>query len=481
MPAFRNHMHAVVTFLILAFAVAGAILAESPLPAGEPLAIGLEKQLLVDDYLLAEMSNADFELGTVTKANEGRPIFTEGWFYGTVLHDEGRFKMWFRRPENQGYGYAESDDGIAFVPRAHVTGINFAGDYTMSVLVDPHETDAAHRYKAAYDGPGMAAALAHSADGIRWTPYNQGRAVTGRAADTYNQVLWDEGAQTYRLFTRTDFGTAGGSGEVRGNRGMTNADIKSDPTRWHTVREWIFDRDGADEPQRRQIYALTDSILHNIHFALMSVYEWPGDVSEGPADLEARHERDIMNFYIATSRDGDQWNLRWVYAQQPLVPRGPDGSFDKDIVFPSSAIVTHQDRHWIYYAGANERHGTPEVAFPRRHAIGLATLRLDGFVGVAAKNEPASITTRSFRLDGGKLALNVDAREGYLLVEVLDEAGAPIPGFTRHQATRYSNIDELSLRPAWNHHTDLAPLVGKIVRLRFELQNARLYALQVER
>ena len=61
----------------------------------------------------------------------------------------------------------------------------------MSVSIDPHETDPRHRYKAAYYGPGVRAALAHSADGIHWSSYNEGQPVTGRAADTHNQILWD--------------------------------------------------------------------------------------------------------------------------------------------------------------------------------------------------------------------------------------------------------------------------------------------------
>jgi len=82
----------------------------------------------------------------------------------------------------------------------------------------------------------------HSPDGIHWTPYNNGKPVTGRASDSYNQVLWDEGAKTYRLLTRTDFGRDGS--EIRGSRMMVNPDPKANPTAWKTVRAWHFDREG---------------------------------------------------------------------------------------------------------------------------------------------------------------------------------------------------------------------------------------------
>lgn len=289
--------------------------------------VGLRKQLFVDDYLVDELRNVTRELGTVKKANNGKLLFKAGRFYGTVHFDDGRFKMWYRHHGNTGYGYAESKDGIHFKPITNVTGINFAGDYTLSVTIDAHESEPKHRYKAAYDAPGMAAGLAHSADGIRWSLYNAGQPVTHRAADTYNQIIWDEDAAVYRLFTRTDFGTAGGQNEWRGTRSMTNADVKSKPANWKTIRNWEFNREGKAERRRRQVYALTDWIYHGVHVALISVYEWPGDLSEGGSDLRKRHERDVMNFYIATSRDGDKWDLRWVYASQPMIPRGLDGAF----------------------------------------------------------------------------------------------------------------------------------------------------------
>lgn len=80
--------------------------------------IGTNKQLLVDDYIISSSTNITRELGQVTKLNNSQPIF-DGWFYGTVLHDEGKFKLWHR--ENP-YGYAESSDGINFTRIAPLVG-----------------------------------------------------------------------------------------------------------------------------------------------------------------------------------------------------------------------------------------------------------------------------------------------------------------------------------------------------------------------
>jgi hypothetical protein len=457
-------------------AIVAAWNSSAPVGAGEPVIVGLQKQLIVDDHVLDEIRGVTRELGQVAKANDGRPILAEGRFYGTVLHDEGRFKLWFRKPGSEGYGYAESSDGLHFEKVADVAGINFAGDYTLAVEIDPHSGDPGRRFLGGYDAPGMAAGMAHSADGITWTPDNDGRPVTGRAADSYNQVLWDPLAQTYRLFTRTDFGTPGGATELRGTRSMANASPQSQPTAWRSVRAWKFDREGEAEAHRRQIYAVSCWIYEEVYFALLSVYEYPSDFSEGTStDHATRHERDVMNFYIATSRDGDTWDLGWVYSGTPMIPRGPAGAFDKDLLLPASTIVTHDDRHWLYYAGANERHGNEAVQFERPMALGLATLPLDRFVGLAAGDEPGAVTTRPFRLEGDALQVNVDARQGSVRIDLLDENGTPFPDYSASA----TGIDDIRWQPAWAAAPQLTALRGTVVRLRFQLQKARLYAFQL--
>src|SRR5687768_2047230 len=134
--------------LVVALTCAVVLLPDRTPPArGAPekgdatVAVGVRKQLLVDDRVIAEKTGVTRELGRPTKANGGKPIFTDGWFYGTVLHDEGKFKLWFRKPGTNGFGYAESKDGLAFEKKADLKGINFAGDYTLAVELDPNETD----------------------------------------------------------------------------------------------------------------------------------------------------------------------------------------------------------------------------------------------------------------------------------------------------------------------------------------------------
>ena len=456
----------------------------------DPIDVGAEKQLFVDDFVVASTKNIERLLGRVEK--DSRPIFAEGadhgWFYGTVLYDQGRFKMWHRN--RKGYGYAESTTGVEFQQKAVLEGINFAGDYTLAVELNRLDADPAHRFIAGYDAPGMAMGIAHSADGIHWTPYNGGKPVTYRAADTYNQVFWDPWERTYRLITRTDFGSGGGPRErtiakdfeVRGSRLMTNPDIQKRPADWNLVKHMAFIREGPKEYLRRQIYSMTVWQYSGVYFGLVFVYDYPADISEGrEVDYVRRHERNVLNFYLATSRDCEHWDFQWVYAGQPLVPRGPDRSFDKDSVAPASTIVTLDERHWLYYQGNNERHTCYEVDPPLTtepsKKLGLATLRLDGFVRLHAGFDRATVVTRPFVLEGDRLQVNVDASAGDVRVEVLDAGAQPIAGYSGESAKAYERVDALRLEPTWSQ--PLSALRGKKIRLRFSLRFADLYAFQV--
>lgn len=429
-------------FLLVLFSLAVSLQAEE-----RPITIGCRPQLMVDDRLIAEQTGLARLPVTVTKANDGRPLPIEGRLYGTVLHDGEKFRFWCRNL-TEGYHYSESLDGFHFERRGDVTGIPFAGDYTLAVE---------------FDRP--------SADGLAWTPLNEGRPVTYRAADTYNQILWDPTADHYRLLTRTDFGGAGGADELRGHRTMTNKDPWRNPTNWKTVGEWNLDKTG----KRRQIYAATHWIHERYHFALLSVYEWPGDLSEGPADLHQRHEKDVMNAYLVTSHDGVHWNMDPVESELPFIPRGPSGSFDKDLLLPSSSIVTWNNRHWLYYSGADERHGTPEVTFPRTIKIGLATFPLNRFYALAPMAASGSFTTKPFLYESATFTVNLDASAGSIDLELLDESGRPLgsPGQPRH--ARIQDVDATHHPIRWST-SDISP--GTPVRLRATVHNARLYSFQ---
>jgi len=493
----------------------GIVVLTPSIAAAEKLVpVGLQKQLLVDDYVIAEARNVTRELGTVKKCGivmkpsldtdfipprgkrgegyyerslksgkkpDGSRVALDFGYYLTVLRNEkaGKFQMWYMAWRLAGVGYAESKDGIKWTKPLVGKGgkdniVHLSQGFSCSIdggVPWGH----AEKYKAAFDSNTdrvCQPVLAHSSDGIRWTHYNNGRAVSHRAADTHNQILWDPIAQHYRLLTRTDLGAGGGAGEWRSTRVMVHNkgnDLRKHPTAWKI----LADRIRVDDPRkeknrwgqpRLQFNGMTCWIHEGVYFALMDVYTMDQREMFSGFEYQTRHEKDIMDFYIGTSRDGKNFDKSWIHARKPLVPRGPGGAFDKDGIKPPSQILTVGDEHWIYYAGMSERH----YSIGRDLKIGLAKLRLDGFICLQAKDKPATVITKPFKLEGDKLEVNVDAKTGWVQVELLDKKDKLISGFS----SKSKSLDKLRWAPKW----DLSKFKGRTVKLKFTLHNAKLYA-----
>jgi len=104
------------------------------------------------------------------------------------------------------------------------------------------------------------------------------------------------------------------------------------------------------------------------------------------------------------------------------------------------------------------------------------------------------IITRPFIFDGDKLTLNADVK-GRMKVAILDLPGKEITGFNtsstnprkkkKVQGYGLGDCDPVtgdSVRHVvtWKGNSHVGNLAGKVVRLRFEMQNAKLYAFGFE-
>ena len=500
----------------MALVIAGMIFLRTSISGAEPpVRVGLQKQLLVDDYVIAKKHNITRELGQpkklgvvmkpstptdldpVRKFPDGLPK-TGGYYeFGrrlSVLWNDKhqQFQMLYRAGGEQLTGYAESKDGIQWTkPVVSQDGksnlISHRGKdrgtfYEASFMIDPTVPwGHPEKYKAAFNPGNVRCAIAHSADGIHWKSYNDGMSVTGRAADTFNQILWDPIAKRYMLITRTDLGATGGLRESRASRIMVHEkgnDLNAHPAAWRTLVNV-----NVDDPEKKktkagvpvlQMESMNIWVYENVYFALMHVLTAGELTGSGGriavADPDKRPEADVIDYYIGTSRDCKDIDKSWIYARKPFIARGPDGSFDKAMLQPSSQIINRKDEHFIYYTGQYSQHHSPEAAKKESGRIGLAKLPLDRFISQQAGDKVGTITTKPFKLEGDKLEVNVDAKEGSLLIELLDEKDQPISGFS----SKSKGVDKLRLTPKW----DLSKLKGRSVKLKFTLQNAKLYAFQ---
>ena len=181
------------------------------------------------------------------------------------------------------------------------------------------------------------------------------------------------------------------------------------------------------------------------------------------------------------SRDGECWQRS---VGEPLIDLGGVGEWDRfQIMLTGAAPIPVGDKLYIYYRGTARRHAKLQREFDPRiaadqdegMAIGLATLRLDGFASINASFEGGRLMTRPFLLEGEQLWVNAKADYGKLAVELLDEENKVLPGYA---ATDCIDVveDGVALPVRWRAKNGVGELGGRPVGIRFILHNARLYS-----
>jgi len=143
------------------------------------------------------------------------------------------------------------------------------------------------------------------------------------------------------------------------------------------------------------------------------------------------------------------------------------------MVFASPEVIVGDELR-LYYGAWRKEHS---AGSENDGAIGLATLRLDGFVSLKATDRCGTIVTKPFNLQGRSLQVNADADKGELRVEILDQTGKQIEGFAAADCrpiTRYG----LRHNVTWSAKKQLGDLKGKTIRLMFVVKDAELYSFR---
>jgi len=123
---------------------------------------------------------------------------------------------------------------------------------------------------------------------------------------------------------------------------------------------------------------------------------------------------------------------------------------------------------------ATEHYWKDKASYLRRY-----TIRLDGFVSVNASFEGGELLTKPFIFKGDGLHVNFSSSAaGSILVELISEtAGKPIEGFTLNDCYPIFG-DSVDRKVEWKTASDLHAIQGKMVRLRFVLKDADIFAFQ---
>ncbi len=184
--------------------------------------------------------------------------------------------------------------------------------------------------------------------------------------------------------------------------------------------------------------------------------------------IPAHGEKGVSDAVFMSSRDGVHWDRTFLEAW--VRPGLDQKNWTERSNMPAWGIVETTPGEWSMYITEHYRwpdHRLRRLVLPR-HRLASANASAAG----------GEFTTRPVTFDGDRLLLNYGtSAAGSLQVELQDESGKPLPGFTLADMPAMYG-DELAAVATWKSGSDLSKLKGQPVRLRVVLRDADLFALR---
>jgi len=465
-------------------------------PAVIPIDLG--RQLFVDDFLLEEYGMTRKYHPAVK--HPGNPVFYPETKWegdaeippctvpkcGGVCYDEQdrRFKMWYQAGFTGNMAYAVSRDGMHWerpeldvVPGSNLILKTGMRPDSGTVWLDRDTADPAQRFKMMIRDTGddlhgnfYPAAMRTSPDGIHWSEAHYTGPMGDRSTCFYNPFrrVWVQSIRTVLPF------------RGRGRLYWENADFfKSGDWREGEPLTWCgadcYDRGKTAYPE---LYALDAAPYENLMVGMFMIYQGPPN----PYGVQSGRPK-ICQLYPAYSRDGFHWSRP---DREPLIGADcEEGSWEYGYIEPSGGVLlVGKDEIRIYYsayAGDAKRLNPAEEVKSGMYAngaVGLATLRRDGFVSLHAGFDLGYARTRMLQFSGGRFFVNANTAGSLLTVECLDENRRPLPGFSRADCLGFrGNSTCAEIR--WKNGVSLSSLAGRPIRFLFRMERGDFYSFWV--
>ena len=469
----------------------------------EPVRITSAVQLFIDDHLIETTKGMRRTVHQWEKY-PGNPVLRadKPWEFGgryityaSVIYDrqEHVFKAWYWTLNDEdseipttkikSMCYATSPDGINW-QKPNLGLFEFQGSkdnnivmasrwenlksvptlFTFGAIKTPWDPDPRRLYKACFYERPTGVEYMSSSDGVWGAISRDGIHWIKSKAPIMNSV-----GDTVGFFYDSIHGKYVCFGKRYTDRGRSRFQCQSkDFVNW-TQPHLIMKTDDQDD-QPCDLYNNTGFVWGDMLLSWLQVFYHDKDPYRHRLVVELMYSRDGLNWCRMPNR-------------QTVLDVGPDGSYERTNQSPAGGEpIVVGNRMYMYYGadtkyhdGGGEHHGN----------ICLGTLRRDGFVSMDANPHGGVLTTKPLLLapqqsDGLPIQVHVNVKSdwGHCLVELLDEAGRAIPGYSKDQADDIVT-DTVDTIVTWGGKGDIGNLMRQPIRLRFHLQNARLYSFRI--
>ena len=462
------------------------------------------RELFIDDYRIASMDDVQ---RTVHPGIKSRPLINpaEPWegdavyVYGTVLENEPAgtgYRMWYTSYCKEKYFlcYATSIDGIKW--KKPILGIvEFNGNRNNNIcktgggtiIYDAAEKDPGRKYKMmdvvkadSIKKKPFGYGVYFSNDGLHWVPYEDNPVISYADVST---VAYDKAKGLFIAATKQRMLVSNTSVTPGKMDRAAFISTSKDFIHWTAPEApgsaWTLAVEGDQTDDmivmskggmEAQVYGMTVHPYEGMYIGM----PWAFDISSYTTGVFASYGDGPIQPQIAASRDLRHWSR---LSREPVLPLGKAGAWDDGTVYSSSNMQVSEKEICLYFGAMNRTHGGSTATKKQIARIAKATWRRDGFVSLSnAGDDAGDIITKPIVFTGNKLFVNAQlAAAGSLKVEILDDSGNPVPGFTIAEATAISG-DHLAVMVNWKNGTGPGKLAGKKIKLRFHLKAGDLYA-----
>ena len=390
------------------------------------------------------------------------------------------FKLWYEAGWIGTICYATSKDGLHWDRPSldikpgtnQVLPLDLRPD-SWTVVPDWDCKDPQQRYKMYMRPPGgqMPGISMTSADGIHWVNQIKSGNTGDRSTMFYNpfRKKW-----VYSLR----------AGWRARSRKYWECDDFLKGAKWEDDEPVIWaaaDNKDLIDPVTKQTPQLYNLDAVGYESIMLGMYE----IHQGPPNHECAKTGlpKITELNFAYSRDGFHWDRP---DREIHIKAERKDVWDRGYVQSLGNICCIQgDKLWIYYIGFQGDPGRYDKNGMRsgmydRGATGVAFLRRDGFASMDSEDKTGTLLTRPVTFSGSQLFVNTAADKGSLKVEIQDKTGKVIEPFTAENC-RVVKTDSTLEHVSWKGARNLDALKEKVVRFKFTLTNASLYAFWVSK